>query len=115
MAKEDFLPSLGRGNPRREPRVKGAQVCIDMDVSLDHDEIVHRVTSVLEEIEVEYDLEGYWNADFTTYAFERSGIVGEAHVEDGHVTVDVKLGVLFGAFKGRIEEKLRERLEEGLS
>lgn len=115
MVKERFLPSLGHGNRNREPRVKGAQVRIDMDVSLDHKGVVERVTEVLEEIEAEYNIEGYWNADQTVYAFERSGIIGEALVSDNHVTVDIKLGVLFSAFRGRIEKKIRERLEEGLS
>jgi putative polyhydroxyalkanoate system protein len=115
MGKDHFLPSLGRGPKRREPKVKGAQIRIDMDVSLDHKDIVDRVTAVLGGIEDEYDIEGFWNADRSIYAFERSGIVGEAHVSDGHVTVDVKLGVVFGAFRKTIEQKLRQRLEEGLS
>jgi putative polyhydroxyalkanoate system protein len=113
VMKEHFLPSLGK-EKRREPSVKGAQISIDMEVSLDHDEIVKRVSSALGEIEEEYGIEGYWNADQTVYAFERSGIVGEAHVGDGHVAIDIKLGVVFGAFRKVIEQKLRERLQEGL-
>jgi putative polyhydroxyalkanoate system protein len=114
MGKEHFLPSLGRGNPRREPAVKGAQITIDLDVPLDQDEIADRVLAVLGEVEAEYGIEGFWNADRSIYAFERSGIVGEAHVRDGHVSVDVKLGVVFGALRKTIERKLRERLEAGL-
>lgn len=86
-----------------------------MDVSLDHNTIVDRISAVLEGIEADYDIEGFWNATRSIYAFERSGIVGEAHISDGHVTVDMRLGVLFGAFKKTIEKRLRERLEEGLS
>lgn len=108
--KEHFLPSLGQ-EKRREPSVKGAQISMDLEVSLDHDEIVQRVSTVLEEIEAEYDIEGYWNADQTVYAFERSGIIGEAHVGDGHVAIDIKLGVVFSAFRKVIEKKLRERLQ----
>jgi putative polyhydroxyalkanoate system protein len=114
MGKEHFMPMVTSGNQRREPSVKGAQIVIDLDVPLDQEEIADRVSAVLGEVEAEYGLDGFWNADRSIYAFERSGIVGEAHVEDGHVSVDVKLGVVFGALRKTIERKLRERLEEGL-
>jgi putative polyhydroxyalkanoate system protein len=66
------------------------------------------------DIEDRYGIEGAWNDDKDTYTFDRSGLEGQAVVQDGCVTVEITLGVLLGAFKAKIEDQLRSQLEAAL-
>ena len=47
--------------------------------------------------------------------FKRSGVNGTMTVEADHFTVDCKLGLLFGAFKGKIEEETARQLDEAIA
>jgi putative polyhydroxyalkanoate system protein len=47
--------------------------------------------------------------------FKRSGVNGVMTVAGDHFAVDCKLGILFGAFKGKIEEEATQQLEKALA
>ncbi len=48
-------------------------------------------------------------------AFKRSGVDGVMTVAGDYFAVDCKLGILFGAFKGKIEEEATRQLETALA
>jgi putative polyhydroxyalkanoate system protein len=87
---------------------------IELETSLSRNDIVDRIAGTLMDIEDRYGIEGHWNDSKDTYTFDRSGLEGQAVVQDGSVTVDIELGVLLGAFKGKIEDELRSQLEAAL-
>lgn len=68
-----------------------------------------RITSLAEQIGREFDTEHEWQGD--ELRFKRSGASGSIVVTDDQVTVDVKLGLLLAAMKGRIESTISERLD----
>ncbi|HTT11973.1 MAG TPA: polyhydroxyalkanoic acid system family protein [Burkholderiaceae bacterium] len=58
----------------------------------------------------EYDLQSEWHGD--TLRFSRSGVNGSMAVSAHEIRLDVKLGLLLGAFKRRIERHIEHRLDE---
>ncbi|HUL68375.1 MAG TPA: polyhydroxyalkanoic acid system family protein [Burkholderiaceae bacterium] len=58
----------------------------------------------------EYNLESEWQGD--TLRFSRSGVHGSMAVTASEIRLDVKLGLLLGAFKARIERHIEHRLDE---
>ena len=47
--------------------------------------------------------------------FKRSGVNGTMTVAADHFIVDCKLGILFGAFKGKIEAETAKQLDDALA
>lgn len=47
--------------------------------------------------------------------FTRSGVNGSLHVTGEHFDLDAKLGLLLGAFKGRIEAEIVKNLDDLLA
>jgi putative polyhydroxyalkanoate system protein len=87
---------------------------IEIETSLGRNDIIDRVSGTLMDIEDRFGIEGHWNEGKDTYTFDRSGLEGQAVIQDGCVTVDIELGVLLGAFKSKIEDELRSQLEAAL-
>jgi putative polyhydroxyalkanoate system protein len=58
----------------------------------------------------EYDLQSEWHGD--TLRFSRSGVDGSMAVSAHEIRLDVKLGLLLGAFKSKIEQHIEHRLDE---
>ena len=50
-----------------------------------------------------------------TVQFKRAGVNGKMIVAADHFTVDCKLGLLFGAFKSKIEIETARQLDEALA
>ena len=61
----------------------------------------------------EYDLESEWQGN--TLRFHRSGVDGRMHVTDSEIRLDVKLGLLLKAFKGKIAEHIERNFDELLA
>ncbi|HVG04739.1 MAG TPA: polyhydroxyalkanoic acid system family protein [Burkholderiaceae bacterium] len=58
----------------------------------------------------EYDLESEWQGN--TLRFHRSGVDGQMQVTDSEIRLDVKLGLLLKAFKGKIAEHIERNFDE---
>src|SRR5262245_35857624 len=58
----------------------------------------------------EYDLTSEWEGD--TLRFARSGVNGSMAVSAAEIRLDVKLGMLLSAFKGKIEQHIEQRLDD---
>ena len=61
----------------------------------------------------EYDLVSEWHGD--TLHFHRSGVEGHMRVTDREIALDVKLGFLLRAFKGKFEQNIGKHLDELLA
>lgn len=58
----------------------------------------------------DYDLQSEWHGN--TLRFHRSGVDGQMHVTDSEIRLDVKLGLLLKAFKGKIAEHIERNFDE---
>jgi putative polyhydroxyalkanoate system protein len=58
----------------------------------------------------EYDLKSEWQGN--TLRFARSGVDGSMAVSASEIRLEVKLGMLLSAFKGKIEQHIEHRLDE---
>lgn len=89
-----------------------ASIHIEHPTSLSKDQIREKLTEVMEKVEEKFGLTGKWEGD--NYTFTRSGVDGKGVVTEGKVTIDIKLGMLLSALKGKIESELKTKLQEGL-
>lgn len=89
-----------------------AQLHIEHSTGLSKDKIREKLGEVMEKVEQKFGLTGNWSGD--NYTFSRSGVEGKAVIQEGKVVVDIKLGMLLSALKGRIESELMSKFREGL-
>lgn len=70
-----------------------------------------------EKAEVEYGMECSYEEgeDEDRVIFTRSGVNGVLHVTPKHFELDARLGILLGAFKGRIEAEIVQNLDDLLA
>ena len=61
----------------------------------------------------EYDLESEWHGNILR--FHRSGVDGQMHVTDSEIRLDVKLGLLLKAFRGKIAGHIERNFDELLA
>jgi putative polyhydroxyalkanoate system protein len=60
-----------------------------------------------------YDLSSEWHGN--TLRFHRSGVDGQMHVTANEIRLDVTLGFLLKAFKGRFVENIERNFDELLA
>lgn len=70
------------------------------------------VQEAADDLAAEYDLESHWKGN--TLHFERSGVAGSMKVGAAEIELDVKLGFLLRAFRGKFEGHIRRHLDEHL-
>jgi len=58
----------------------------------------------------EYSLVSEWHGD--TLRFNRSGVDGQMHVTDSEIQLEVKLGLLVRAFKGKLLEHIERNFDK---
>ena len=70
-----------------------------------------------QEVEDEFDMRCTFEAgrDGEIVRFERTGVTGTLQVTAQRFELDAKLGLLLGAFRGRIEAEITRHLEEKLA
>ena len=89
-----------------------AKLHIEHETGLSKEEIRGKLSDIMGKIEERFDLTGSWSGD--TYTFKRKGLDGKAVIMEKKVTVDMSMGMLIGAFKGKIENELKSKLKAGL-
>ncbi|MBB3046519.1 putative polyhydroxyalkanoate system protein [Litorivivens lipolytica] len=77
-------------------------------------DVRHMVGELVESLARRYDAKAVWEGD-SSVKIDHSRLSGRLDILPGEVRVDVKLGMLAGAFKGKIESELRKALDEKLS
>lgn len=89
-----------------------AKLNIEHQTKHSKEEIRSKLTEIMGKVEESYNLTGSWSGD--TYTFKRKGLDGKATIADNKVSVQMEMGMLLGAFKGKIESELKQRLKDGL-
>lgn len=81
--------------------------------NLPHDEARAHADKVARELSDEFGLKTEWMGD--TLVFERPGIEGELILEEDEVIIEMTLGFLMSAIKGRVEQEIRRFLAENFN
>lgn len=71
------------------------------------------VQKTADDLAEKYDLTSEWDAD--TLRFRRQGVDGRMQVTDKEIRLDVTLGFLLKAFKGRLLEHIERTLDAVLA
>lgn len=63
-----------------------------------------------DQLQKEFQLDSQWQGD--TLNFTRSGVKGKLDVTDKDVTVDISLGFMLKAFKGKIQAEIDKNIDK---
>lgn len=63
-----------------------------------------------ERLEREFQLDSSWQGN--TLNFNRSGVKGKLEVTEQDVSVDIKLGFMLKAFKGKIQSEIDKNIDQ---
>jgi putative polyhydroxyalkanoate system protein len=85
-----------------------ASIKVSQAHSLPLDQAKQRVDDMLKEYSSKFGLKTNWAGDKLNIS--GSGVEGAANVTGSSVDVELKLGLMASAFKGKIEEGLKEGL-----
>ncbi|MEJ2320816.1 MAG: polyhydroxyalkanoic acid system family protein [Gammaproteobacteria bacterium] len=87
-----------------------ATIKIKKEHALPHDKVVKAVQKLADELAEKLDADYEWEGD--DLSFKRSGASGKVCVGKENVEVDIKLGMLLTPLKGKIEQTVRDYLDE---
>jgi len=63
-----------------------------------------------DQLQKEFQLDSQWQGN--TLNFTRSGVKGKLDVTDKDVTVDISLGFMLKAFKGKIQAEIDKNIDK---
>lgn len=86
---------------------------IERQHGLGRDAACERVEAIAQKLQRELDAEYHWEGD--TLKFSRSGASGHIVVSESDLRVEIKLGMLLSALKGKITQSLNEHLDSELN
>ncbi|MGM0597651.1 MAG: polyhydroxyalkanoic acid system family protein, partial [Myxococcota bacterium] len=87
-------------------------VNIKRNHNLDKDELKNKIESLKDQIEKDYKVKSSWTDD-NTMSISGTGIKkGSLNFDDNSIKIDIKLGMLASALKGKIESGINKKLDE---
>ena len=72
-----------------------------------------RVETIAKKLQKDLDAKYHWEG--STLKFSRSGASGYIQVGEHDIAVEIKLGMLLSALKGKIEQTLNDEIDQHLS
>lgn len=78
--------------------------------SLSMDEARSKVDNLAADLEKRYGLKIHWSGDKLN--FQRTGVSGHVELAAGKVSVLVELSMMLSPLKGKVEQRLKENLEQ---
>lgn len=78
--------------------------------NLSLDEAKQTAQKLAEQLEKEFQLQSTWQGN--TLNFTRSGVKGKLDVTDKDVSIDISLGFMLKAFKGKIQSEIDKNLDK---
>ncbi|MDA3864256.1 MAG: polyhydroxyalkanoic acid system family protein [Deltaproteobacteria bacterium] len=89
-----------------------ASVNIKRNHNLNKDELKSKIESLKDQIEKDYKVKSSWKDD-NTMSISGTGIKkGSLNFDDSSINIDIKLGMLASALKGKIESGINKKLDE---
>jgi putative polyhydroxyalkanoate system protein len=80
--------------------------------TLAHEATRERIDMIARHLKKKYGGAYSWHGN--SLIFRRSGASGAVHLRDGHVELEIKLGIVFAPMKARIEGLIRQHIPEAM-
>ena len=90
------------------------KIHVEQPHSMEISEVHKKMDSTLKGLAEKYDIDINWKND-REVSLKRRGLKGSAEIQDNRVTVDLDLSFVLAPMKGKIESRLKEKLEKELS
>jgi putative polyhydroxyalkanoate system protein len=90
------------------------KIHVEQSHSMEISEVHNKMDSTLKGLAEKYDIDINWKND-REVSLKRRGLKGSAEIQDKRVTVDLDLSFVLAPMKGKIESRLKEKLEKELS
>lgn len=90
-----------------------SHIHIERDHGLGIEQARDRIEAVAAELQEEIGLAWRWEDDLLI--LERAGASGSVSVEADRIVLDIRLGLLLTALKGKIEHSIEERIDGHLA
>ena len=91
-----------------------AVISLTRDHQLSLEEITQRVNEIALKLEQKLDIQSEWE-DEKTLQFRRKGANGSIEISENSVDVTVRLGMMFRALKGMVQQELERVLDKQLN
>ncbi len=90
-----------------------AMIKIKRKHSMGQKKACEKVETIAQKLQKDLDAEYHWEG--SALVFSRTGASGKITVRESDLDVEVKLGMLLSALKGKVEQTLNEELDKQLS
>ncbi len=90
-----------------------ANIHITHNYTMPADELRAKLDELASEMTSRYQLQCSWPAE-DCMKFQRSGASGEIRIDEGRLALNMKLGLMLGAFKSTIEKDIRKFVTENI-
>lgn len=90
-----------------------ANIHITHDYTMPADELKTKLDTLASEMSSRYQLQCSWSGE-DCMKFKRNGASGEIKINDGHLALSMKLGLMLGAFKPMIEKDIQKFVVENI-
>ena len=90
-----------------------AKINITRSHSLDMSTLKSKIEDVMGAMASKYDLKWSWTGD-TEMEVKRSGLNGTVKLDSDKIDINIELGMLLSALKGKIEEGINKELDKHL-
>lgn len=90
------------------------KIHVEQPHSMEISEVHEKMDCTLKGLAEKYDIDINWKND-REVTLKRSGLKGSAEIQDKRVTVDLNLSFVLAPMKGKIESRLKEKLQKELS
>lgn len=91
-----------------------AVISLTRDHQLSFEEITQRVNEIAVKLEQKLDIRSEWENE-NTLQFRRKGANGSIEISEHTVDVTVRLGIMFRALKGMVQQELERVLDKQLN
>jgi len=89
-----------------------ANIKVEREHQLGADAARDTVEKLAQKLKQDLDADYHWEG--STLKFSRTGASGQIDVTDDRVSVDVKLGMLLGPLKGKIQKTIEDEIDQYL-
>lgn len=92
-----------------------ADISVRRDHGMDRDEAKNRVEDIVNDVRDEFSsiVDSIdWSDDKTTADVKGKGFKGQFQVTDTEVTIDIDLKMFARPFKGKVEKRINNRMDE---
>ena len=88
-----------------------ANITINRSHNLSEQEIKTKLDLLADKMSSRFDLDCGWKNE-QCMSFKRSGVDGDINLQDNNINLEIKLGMMMGAFKGVIEQEINQFLDK---